>query len=176
MKYIIPLLAFVLMLSGCSNKYALKQSTIDEYNLSFEDINGIQFYNSHDIVLTNYEAVKSDKSTSKGNLNVNFDKQVDQVIVKANTKGRIIQDLGDNKYAVSFESDNSKQLVFGRSSKGDVFHLQAIEWKNGRGKVQYDEKTYFTQSGADACSLRFNLNRRFKERRDTRVAKGNKVK
>ena len=176
MKYIIPLLAVVIMVSGCSNNYVLKQSTINEYQLSFEDINGIQFYNSHDIVLTNYEEVKSDKSTSKGNLNVNFDKQVDQVIIKANTKGRIIKDLGENKYAVSFEPETQNSSSLAGAAKDDVFHLQAIEWKNGRGKVQYGDKVYFTHAGADECSLRFNLNRRFKENRKTHVAKGNKVK
>ena len=176
MKYIIPFLALSLTLSGCANNYVLKQSTIDEYKLQFEDLNGIQFHNSHDIVLTNYESIKSDKSTSKGNLNVNFDKQVDQVVIKANTKGRILKDLGGDKYAVSFEPDESKQLVFGRSAKGDVFYLQAIEWKNGRGKIQYGDKIYYTHAGADECSLRFNLNRKFKEKRKMRVAKGNKVR
>lgn len=175
MKQLILASLSVLMLTACSNKYVLKQATIDEYKLSFEDLNQIQFYNSHDIVLTNYEATKSDKSTSKGMLNVNFDKEVDQVWIKAKTRGRIVKDLGGNKYAVAFEADESKQLVFGKSSKVDVYYLQAIEWNNGRGKVQYGDKIYFTHAGADDCSLRFKLNRSFKEQREMRVAKGNKV-
>ncbi len=169
-------IALLSILSACSSKHILNSRVIDEYNLTYEDLSSIQFYNSHDIVLTSYDAVTSDKTTSKGNLNVAFGKEVDQVIIKAGTKGRIVKDLGDGKFALSFEPDESKQLVFGRGSKFDVFNLQAGEWKNGRGMIKYGDKIYYTHAGADECSLRFKLKRRYKENKEMRVAKGNKIK
>tara|TARA_B110000046_G_scaffold114691_1_gene121858 strand:- start:1719 stop:2249 length:531 start_codon:yes stop_codon:yes gene_type:complete len=176
MKKLPLLLLTITILASCSNKYVLNSRVINEYKLTYQDLSTIQYYNSHDIVLTSYDQVTSDKSTSKGNLNVSFGKEVDQVIIKAGTKGKIIKDLGEGKYAVSFEPDDSKQLVFARGDKFDVYHLQALEWKSGRGKVQYGEKTFYTHSGADECILRFKLKRKYKENRKMRVAKGNKVK
>jgi len=169
-------IALITLLSSCSSKYVLSSRVIEEYKLTFEDLSTIQLYNSHDIVLTSYDEVTSNKTTSKGSLNVVYGKEVDQVIIKAGTKGKIVKDLGEGKFAVSFEPDDSKQLVFGRGTKFDVYHLQAIEWKNGRGMVKYGEKIFYTHSGADECSLRFKLKRRYKENKEMRVAKGNKVK
>lgn len=166
----------LIVLASCSNRLVFNSRVINQYNLTYEDLTGIQFYNSHDIVLTNYAEVKSDKTTSKGNLNVNYGEEVDQVIIKAGTRGRVVKDLGDGKYALSFEPDVSKQLVFGKGSKFDVYYLQALEWNNGRGKVQYGDKTYYTHAGADECSLQFKLKRKYKVNREMRVAKGNKVK
>lgn len=176
MKNLLFLTITIAVFASCSNKYVLNSRVIDEYNLTYQDLSTIQYYNSHDIVLTSYEQTTSDKSTSKGNLNVSFGKEVDQVIIKAGTRGKIIKDLGEGKFAVSFEPDDSKQLVFGSGEQFGVYHLQAMEWKSGRGKVKYGEKIFYTHSGADECTLRFKLKRRYKENREMRVAKGNKVK
>ncbi len=176
MKTLSLLLFAAALLTSCSNKYVLNSRVINEYNLTYQDLSTIQYFNSHDIVLTSYEQTTSDKSTSKGNLNVSFGKEVDQVIIKAGTRGKIIKDLGDGKFAVSFEPDDSKQLVFGKEDQFDVYHLQAMEWKNGRGKFKYGEKIFYTHSGADECTLLFKLKRKYRENREMRVAKGNKVK
>lgn len=169
-------LALGLTLASCSNRNVLNQANIENYKLTFEDLNNIQFYSSHDIVLTRYESTTSDKSTARGNLNVNYGKQVDQVVIKAGTKGRIVEQLDDNQYAVSFEPDPSKYLVFGMKTKFDVYYLQALEWENKRGKVKYGDGYYYTHAGADECTLQFKLKRKFREDREMRVAKGNKVK
>ncbi len=176
MKNLMILLVLGLTVSSCSNRNVLNQSNIENYKLTFEHLNNIQFYNSHDIVLTRYENSTSDKSTSRGNLNVNYGKQIDQVVIKANTKGRIIKELDGARYAVSFEADPSKYLVFGKKSQFDVYYLQAIEWENKRGKVQYGDGIYYTHAGADECTLQFKLKRKFKEEREMRIAKGNKIK
>jgi hypothetical protein len=107
---------------------------------------------------------------------VNVDKAVDQVIIKRGTKGRIVEDLGNEKYAVSFEPDERKVLVYGKQTQFGVYYLQALEWDNGRGKVQYGDQFYFTNAGADQFSLLFNINKSLEENREVRVAKGNKVK
>ena len=171
------ILGLAIALTGCSNKNVLKHDIIEKYELAFEDLNAIQFYSSHYIVLTKYDPLKSNKSTEKGSLNVNVDKEVDQVIIKRGTKGRIVEDLGDEKYAVSFEPDESKVLVYGKKqTRFGGYYLQALEWDDGRGKVQYGDRLYFTNAGADQFSLLFNINKSLEENREVRVAKGNKVK
>lgn len=170
------ILGLAIALIGCSDKNVLKHDIIEKHELTFEDLNAIQFYSSHDIVLTKYDPLKSNKSTEKGSLNVNVDKAVDQVIIKRGTKGRIVEDLGNEKYAVSFEPDESKVLVYGKQTQFGVYYLQALEWDNGRGKVQYGDQFYFTNAGADQFSLLFNINKSLEKNREVRVAKGNKVK
>ncbi|GAB5539020.1 MAG: hypothetical protein Salg2KO_11230 [Salibacteraceae bacterium] len=172
----LALLLVATALHSCAPKSVLKQDVINKHQLEFSDLNNIQFYNSHDIVLTRYEPVTKAKNTEKGNLNLNLGQEVDQVIIKRGTKGRIVKDLGNGKYGVSFENDQEKILVFGRQSRFNVYHLEALEWQNGRGKVQYGDAFYFTQSGADQCSLLFKLKKSLDEKREVRVAKGNKVK
>lgn len=165
-----------LLLSGCSTKYVLDKPAIRNYHLSQDDLSNIQLYNSRDIVLTRYEQSAAEKTTDKGTLNVNTGKEVEQVIIKANTPGKIVKFLDDDKVAVSFEPDDTKYLVFGTSTSSESFHLQALEWKNNRGKITYGGTTYYTNSGADHAYLRFKLKREHREDRKMRVAKGNKVK
>jgi len=176
MRSPIILIAALCTLMGCTNKYVLDRPVIDKYNLSHDDLRHIQFYNSEDIVLTRYEASSSEKTTDKGALNLNYGKQVDQVIIKAGTPGKVVQTLEGNRLAVSFEPDDSKFLVFGTTSNSNVYHLQALEWKENRGKVSYGGTTYYTNSGADNCFLRFTLIREYREDRKQHIARGNRVR
>lgn len=173
-----PLLAFtftLLVLSGCSYKYILDRPVIDKYGLSNEDLQHIQFYNSEDIVLTRYESSVSEKTTDKGTLNLNYGKQIDQVVIKANTPGKVVKSMEGNKVAISFEPDENKFLVFGTTSNSNVYHLQALEWRENRGKVNYGGSVYYTNAGADHCFVRFKLKKEYRENKRLRIAKGNKV-
>lgn len=176
MRTLLFLACCTIVLSGCSAKYVLDKPAIRNYNLSQEDLAHIQFYNSRDIVLSRYAESSAEKSTEKGTLNVNTGKEVDQVVIKANTRGKIVKFMEDGKMAVSFEPDESKFLVFGITNTTESYHLQALEWKNNRGRISYGSTTYYTNAGADHCYLRFKLKRAYREDRNLRVAKGNKVK
>ena len=170
------LIAAILLLSGCSTKILLSSSNIDKYKLSETDLSAIQFYTTHDVVLNRYEQSPSEKSTEKGALNVNTGQQVEQVIIKQNTKGKIVSSLPGNKFCVSFEPDDSKCLVFGVKQTSDALFLQAMEWNEGRGKVQYGENIFYTSPGAEDCALSFRLKRAYKLDKKVRTAKGNKVR
>ena len=105
MKYSILILISAFMFSACSTKYVLDSDKIEKYRLSADDLQGIQFYNSHDIVLTKYEAKTADKTTDGGTLNLNYGKEIDQLMIKEGTRGKVVKQLDGNRLAISFEPD-----------------------------------------------------------------------
>ncbi|MBT3963115.1 MAG: hypothetical protein HN728_04295 [Flavobacteriales bacterium] len=175
MKYSILILISAFMFSACSTKYVLDSDKIEKYRLSADDLQGIQFYNSHDIVLTKYEAKTADKTTDGGTLNLNYGKEIDQLMIKEGTRGKVVKQLDGNRLAISFEPDDSKFLVFGAKEGGTTYYLQALEWNGDRGKIKYGPEQYLTNAGADRTSLTFKLKRKYIENKEFRVAKGNKL-
>ncbi|MEZ4720949.1 MAG: hypothetical protein R2813_03625 [Flavobacteriales bacterium] len=171
----IALFTLITLLSSCKITLTLNQKNIDAYHLTYDDLTQIQFYNSTDIVLTRYDNSTTNKSTEKGNLTVSLGRQIDQVIIRINTPGKVVKQLDNHRLAVSFEEDESKYLVFGLSREG-VYHLQAIEWQGSRGRVKYGNGDYFTQEKADTCALKFKLKKGYNETKQVRIVKGNKIK
>lgn len=171
----IAVVAGSILFSGCSNKIVLKKSVIEQNQISEEVLSGAQLYNSHHIVLTRYEGGSEEKRAEKGAVNIDSGTEVDQIIIKDYTKGRIVKFLEDGKVAVSFEADESLYLIFGTAKDGDVYRLQALRWENGRGEVKYGEHTYYTNSGASSCMLLFKMKKNHTQKRHVRVAKGNKI-
>ena len=153
----------------------LNTGTIKKYDLSQEDLTKIQFYNSADVVLTRYENVAQNKNTDKGTLKLSTGKELDQVIIKAGTRGKIVKQLKNGSIAVSFEPDDTKYLLFGTSSSSDTYKLQAISWKDGRGKMNYGGLIFFTNPGSERCFVSFKLKREDRGNKEMRYAKGNKV-
>lgn len=175
MKRIIFLLITAFAISSCATKYVLNTGTINKYNLSNEDLKNLQFFNSEDIVLTRYESVAQDKKTEKGTLSLSTGKQIDQVVIKANTPGKIVKRLENGSIAVSFEPDDTKYLIFGTSNVSDTYKLQALSWSDGRGKVNYGSAVYYTNPGSERCFVSFRLKRQYQENSNVRIAKGNRI-
>lgn len=172
----LSLVLAVVLISSCSNRMLMTKSAIDKYKISDEDMMSLQFYATSDVVLNRYEPSTTEKSTEKGALSVSSGQQIEQVIISRGTKGKCVQIMEEGKLVISFEPDDSKFLFFGKKATSEALFLQALEWKDGRGKVQYGENIFYTSPGAENCSLSFKLKREFKEDREVRKAKGNKVK
>ncbi|MDP4965237.1 MAG: hypothetical protein NWQ55_09205 [Salibacteraceae bacterium] len=175
MKTLIGFAIIALISTSCASKYVLNTGTINKYQISNDDLTKIQFYNSQDIVLTRYENIAQDKKTEKGTLSLSTGKELDQVVIKADTPGKVVKKLENSSIAVSFEPDDNKYLIFGTSSASDTYKLQAISWKDGRGKINYGGMTYFTNVGSEHCFVSFKLKREYREDKKLRYAKGNKI-
>jgi hypothetical protein len=175
MKPAFTLIILAMLATGCATKYVLNTGTVKKYSLSAEDLTKIQFYNSQDIILTRYENVAQDKKTEKGTLSLTTGKELDQIVIKGNTPGKVVKQLDNGSIAVSFEPDDNKYLIFGTSNASETYKLQAITWKDGRGKVNYGGVTYFTNPGSERAFVSFKLKREHKENKELRFAKGNKI-
>ena len=175
MKKLLFSLTILVAMTSCATKYVLNTPTVNKYQLSAQDLTQIQFFNSQDIVLTRYENSQQNKSTTNGTLSLQTGNQVDQVIIRANTPGKVVKQLENGAIAVSFEPDDNKYLIFGTSEQSDTYRLQAISWENSRGKINYGGAVYYTNAGADRTFVSFRLKRKHQENRNLRYAKGNRL-
>lgn len=164
------------LLGSCSPKIPFTQAIRDQYKLSPEEIKGVQFYVSDPISLRRGESNEQQKSMEDGKLVVQSGRTIDQVTIKANTKGAV-EIVPDNKMLkVAFEDGAEKSLVFGSSAnRNGYYSLQALNWKNGRGEINYGGQTFYSNSGSEQAVLLFKMKSIRKLRINEKVAKGKKV-
>ena len=81
-------------------------SAITTYNLSNDDLERIQFYNSHTIVLTAEEARRESSVSAKHGMRIIAATYIDKIIIKKYTPG-IVVEVGDHWLEVSFEPDRT---------------------------------------------------------------------
>ena len=171
------LLVLALLGSGCSPKVEFSQFIREKYNLNESALKDLQFYNSHDIVLNRAESSENEQETVEGTLVIETGKSIEQVIIPAGTPGIAERVPGKNTLAVSFELGENTALVFGTSStiSNGRYTLMAPAWKQEKGKIQYNGKTYYTSRGSGDTYLQFKMKRLNKIIKKERTVKGRKI-
>jgi len=172
---LILLMPFLIIFSSCGQKMVLNKQVIQENRMEDALLDHIQWYNSMDIILTRYSNAQKEKSASKGTVTIASGVELERIIIKANTPGKIVQHLEGNKIAVSFEEDESKYLIFGPDRSSGQYVLQAPKWNESRAVIPYGNETFHTNTGISSCRLLFRMKKEYKQTTTTRVAKGKKV-
>ncbi len=131
----------------------------EQYSISSAEINEIQFYVSHTIVLRR-EISEGTSRTSSGRLITERGITVEEVLVEKGTPGIVTRHLGTG-FCVSFEEGTC--LKFGsprksrKSYKGRYqllgYRRKLGWWKKGPWKVSYDGGRYEASKGAGAFLL-----------------------
>lgn len=177
-------LLLIFTLSSCSlNRMYLTVDTKQKIEKAGVDLNQVQFYNSHEIVLA--RALKKEEiSVAEGKVRVENGRSIEEIIIPANTPG--ICELNDEKtLKISFEDGDGKSVPFlverrnGIVVEGSYFRVGAKEWTrtnrgNKVGKVDYEGKIYKLVRGSDS-RLMIDKSVLNKVDRDTRVARGRKL-
>ena len=163
-------------LAGCGpSRVPFTQNLREKYQLKPEELKRIQFYTSNDLILRRGEN-KNSKETEGGELTLMKDGLVEEIIIKAGTPCLIQEVVDGNKVTVSFEDGNSRYLVFGSINNRDGYYtLMALEWISGKGKVNYGEQTYMTNSGSKDVFLTLKVKSLEKYKKDQKVVKGKKI-
>ena len=170
------ILVAVIFISSCSPKIPFTQALKDQYKLTPEELQHIQFYLSDPVILRRGSDEGNKKSTDQGTLIVNSEKEIQQITFKASTPGVVSEVLAPNLMSVSFEEGPNKFLVFGSgTSKDGYYRLQALSWQNGRGKINYNDKLYYSEQGSDNAILFFRMKSLKNLKFDEKVVKGKKV-
>ncbi len=169
----------VLFLSACSPKLSpFSQRLIDQNGWSEDELQQIQFYLSDDVVLKR-DFTRGSSEIVGGEIKMVNGRKVEEVKISKGTPGILLFQPKSNRMAVSFESGrdaDTKYLMFGPNPKrGKNYVLLASDWKNRRGKVQYDGKTYYTSSNSALATLMVDLKRRGNTSVKSRSAKGRKI-
>jgi len=166
-----------LLFISCSPKrIPFTQQLKEKYQLQPEELQSIQFYLSNDLKLSRLDH-KVKKNTENGELIVLKDEVAQEIIFKAGTPCVIREVIDGDKVKVSFEKDGNKYLVFGSIRNKDGFYtLQAADWKNDKGKVNYGEKMYLTSDGSRDVFLALKMKSLEQFKLDQKVVKGQEVK
>lgn len=165
----------ILALSSCAPRVPFTQAIRDEHKLNDAQLKSLQFFNSHDIILTKGEKNKNDQDINDGTLVLTSGSSMDQVVIKAGTHGVVEKVIDGNKIAVSFEAPG-KYIVFGDpKGKNGRYTLLAAEWKNNRGLTNYGGNSFVLNKGAANTYIRFKMRKLNKLKKKVRYAKGRKI-
>ncbi len=172
---------FVLTLMGliatsCSNKLKyFTQDLYEDFGWTERDLRAIQFYVSEDIVL--YKKLSAEEARiSKGKIRIVDGSQVEEVIIEQGTPGVFVRSPKQERFAISFEDDASKFLMFGPSDKHNGrFVLLGKEWNKRSGKITYGNEVYETSSSSAYAALMVDINKAYKTKYKSRRAGGKRV-
>lgn len=169
------LITAVVVTSCSTGRVPFTQQLRDQYKLNVEELKSIQFYTSNNLVLRRAET-ESKKETSGGELTISKDRVLEEIVIKAGTPC-VIKDVVDgSRVTVTFEDGGNKYLVFGSIRNRDGYYtLQALDWTQGKGKVNYGEQLYITSEGSRDIFLVLKMKSLNQFKVDQKVIKGKTV-
>ena len=173
---IILALAFMAVLfPSCKNLVPYTDALQKERKWSNEQLTNAQFYLSEDIVLERTLAKEFP------------DQIVGKIIMKDGVKKEVVLlprklpmvftgTTSTGAYSIQCDQGDCK-LTFGvNPDKAGQYVLLATEWKNGFGKVHYNNTEYFVSTEQSSAHLLIDLRKKTDQNNNFHVAKGVKVK
>jgi len=175
-KYFLAAVVGLLFLSSCSPSLTpFTQRMYDEFAWSDAELKKIQFYLSDDIRLTR-DVGSEDSQIQGGKIRVKDGRRVEEIKFKKGTPGVLIYTPKENRFAISFDSDD-RYLVFGPSKQyGGKYTLRAKDWKRQYGKITYGEKVYFTDNESAFTTLMVDIKKANKVKYKRENVDGRKVR
>lgn len=169
-------IASLFMMSSCSKQLTyLTEKLYDDHQWSEPELKQIQFYVSEDIVL--YRASKSGNSTIQdGKIRINSDHKVEEVRINSGTPGTLIFSPKEDRFAICFDKDSDKYLMFGPHKKArGRFVLMAKKWNKREGIITYGGEEYYTDSNSAYAALMVDIDKAQRSVTKTNTARGRQV-
>ena len=166
----------VLIFASCSSRLRpFTQKLYDDFSWSENELQRIQFYLSDDIRLWRDSGVE--RSTIRnGKIRVVDGREIEEIIFKKGTPGVILFSPKTNRFAVSFDDDDDRYLMFGPNPKRDGrYVLLAKEWDRRSGKVTYGGETFNTDPGSSYATLMVDLDAARKRTYSKETVSGRRV-
>lgn len=169
--YIVVALSF--LLTSCSSKVPFTTNEQTKYKLSNDDVKSLQFYTMGDIVLTNSQGDKTNK-TEDGELVIKDNVNSNKIIIASNTRGIVESVEGDIMY-VSFEE--GKNLKFKASPTDGKYRIKSDSFDSRKrmGIINYGGEDFFVNSNSLQSYLVFKLKNSTKRQNNARSVKGRKL-
>jgi len=165
-----------LVLSSCSRQLSyFTDNLYDDFKWSEEELKQIQFYVSEDIRLVRIsESGRSD--IEDGQIKIKDDRKVDEVIITKGTPGTVVFANNSDRFAVSFDQDSDKFLMFGPNEKArGRYVLLAKKWQKRGGVISYGNQLYRTGSQSAFAALMVDIKSAQRSVKRTSRASGRKV-
>jgi hypothetical protein len=139
------------------------------------ELRKIQFYLSEDIVLKR-EAEEGYSTIKDGEIEVMERGELDQVIIRKGTPGVFLFSPKEERFAISFEPNDERFLMFGPNPKqGNRYLILASEWERRGGVVTYGGKSYRIDSRHALATLMVDFRKVRKTSISSRIATGRKI-
>ena len=169
--------AALLMLSSCSKNLTYYTDDIqNDFRWSESELKQIQFYVSEDIRLVR-ASNNGMSEIENGQIKIKDNREVDEVIIKKGTPGTLVFSPNDNRFAVCFDEDSSKYLMFGPNKKANGrYLLLANNWKKQRGVITYGDEKYTTSSASAYAALMVDISKAKKVSKQSETASGRRVR
>lgn len=176
LKIAVLALSIIAFLPSCKNLVPYTDAMKTNHNWTNEQVKGIQFYVSHDVVLRR-ELTQGSTEIVAGKIKMVDGRKVDEILIPAGTPGVVTDAPNSSKMLVSFEVGDDHYLSFGVNPKvGEKYVLLASDWNNGIGKVHYAGNEYYTDRDSKYAYLLVDLRRVDKMQMNAHIAKGRKIK
>ena len=141
------LILFVILITFSSCKIIFTQELREQVEEQKIDVEQIQFYTSHTIILQRVAAssiIIEDTAKLKQTKQI----EIDRIKIRRNTPGMCIKKF-DTELEVIFEQKDSCSLKFVLSDTSDVYSgrykIGALRWENEVGVIPYDGRIYYLQ-------------------------------
>ena len=170
--YLMILLGFT---SCSSNLRPFTQRMYDDFNWSDNEIQKIQFYLSDDVRLwrdrgTDYSNIEG------GVIKIVDGREIEEVLIPRNTPGVVLFSPKSNRFAVSFDDDDDRFLMFGPNPKMDGrYVLLGKDWGRRQGKITYGGKTFNVDNNSAYASLLVDIDAARKRTYKRQTADGRRV-
>jgi hypothetical protein len=175
--FIMSVLAITIAFSSCApDLRPFTSNMLKEGGWGDNELKKIQFYLSEDLVIQRQLTEGTSEITS-GKIKIVRGEKLEEIRIPRGTPGVFLFKAKENNFAVSFDATSDKRfLMFGPNPKqSGRYVLLASEWQSRQGKVQYDNKSYYTTDGSALANLLVDFRKISQREVQTEVARGRKV-
>ncbi|MGJ8661856.1 MAG: hypothetical protein ACSHXL_07445 [Bacteroidota bacterium] len=178
MKRLFFALVGISILASCAVKVPLTKEIKDEYNLTKENMDKVQYFVSSEIILERSHKVGSSTTNSDGTLVTSSSNVSDRIIILPRTKC-VLEKVGDKgEVLIRFETGPGKSITFATRPNMDAGKYYFVaDWQQGKGgRITYGEKEeYFATASSGNAYLLVKVKKSARNKRKDRVVKGMKV-
>ncbi|MEM0998267.1 MAG: hypothetical protein AAGN35_14500 [Bacteroidota bacterium] len=169
----ISVLFTVIFFSSCAPRVIFTEGArvrLAEQNV---DMSKIQFYNDKEVILR--RKVDSSEFTVDSGVIREVDGRRTQEIKIPRYTPCIIEGYDNGKLFLRFERGDEKLLRFKRNAY-ESFQIDADDWINRQGAIEYGGKDFYIQPGGNDALLLVKKTKAYKSMTESRVTPGIKVK
>lgn len=166
-----------IILSSCATKIPFTTDARKKLETLGINIQELQFYNSAPITLKR-QIDSSEIKVVSGVVKYENGKYIEEIIIKGKTPGICDEIKDEHRIKVSFEDGEGNNLTFGdlNPSSNKYFLLGSKEWKNFTTETVYNGQYYSAYTPYGVSYLMIKNQKVLKQSKDSRVAKGRKIK
>ena len=175
-KSLLFLLFGLILFSSCSRNLSYFTDGLhDDFNWSESELKQIQFYLSEDIKLIRVSQ-SGISDIENGQIRINDERNINQVIFSKGTPGTLIFTGKADQFAVGFDKDPKKYLMFGPNKKAKGrYVLLAKRWNKRDGIIRYGGEEYRTNSESAYAALMVDIQKAKRSTSHSSKASGRKI-